>query len=393
MDKPKNPYLDLIDDEPQKPAARKPSTPSAAASSSTVKKQPEQNQALTPELLKALDIYGVRSPMSSIAASAPDDAASSAAPAASGEAKQNPYVDLFDDEPQQRVPYESFASVLSGGAGGSKGIAGQVSEMLTGAPAGSVADVNELMRPTKAAISPEMAARMAIEARTPPAPVAPPPAAQTAVPKGGQAWLKEWANIDKPEFTGGVPEAAQTYQRGKPSGKVSSKVYKKFGDKPLNIGGFSAQQLLSEDELLTKIRNDLYAHEMQKKAAEAAKQQAVARAAQVEREAAATANASRMAGPLSTVGKMVGVAGIGAGGYDAYTRFKNQDKEGSLVSGLGTLASAAAPFVSAAGVVPALGVAAPLYLMAHDRIKHLQQNPQDFRLQEDEYDAMGNRQR
>jgi hypothetical protein len=389
MDKPKNPYLDLMDDdEPKKQPARPPSSP--AASSGASKNQPEQNQILPPDLLKALDLYGVRSPMSSVTAGEPEPSASSEA---SSSASSNPYMDLFDDDTDNRS-ITALPSVLSGGVGGAKGIAGRIAEIVSGAPTGAVDDVNALLQPTKAAMTPEMAARMAIEARTPPAPVAPPPAPQTAIPKSsGDAWLKNYANIDKPDFTGGVPEAAQTYQRGKPSGKVSSQLFKKFGNKPLNIGGFSAQQLLSEDELLTKIRGDLYAHEMQKKAAEAANQQAKLRAAQVERQTASTANASRLSGPLATAGKLIGAAGIGAGGYDAYTRFRNEDRPGALVSALGTAASTAAPFVASAGMLPAAGVAAPLYLMAQDRIKHLQNHPEDYRLQQDEYDAMGNRQR
>jgi hypothetical protein len=390
MDKPKNPYLDLMDDdEPKKQPARPPSSP-AVASSSVAKNQSEQNQILPPDLLKALDVYGVRSPMSSVTAGEPEPVASGVTSSAE---QVNPYLELFDDGTSEQS-FTSLPSVLSGGVGGAKGIAGRIAEIVTGAPTGAVDEVNALLNPTKAAMSPEMAARMAIEARTPPAPVAPPPAPQSAVPKSsGDAWLKNYANINKPDFTGGVPEAAQTYQRGKPSGKISSQLFKKFGNSPLNIGGFSAQQLLSEDELLTKIRSDLYAHEMQKKAAEAANQQANLRAAQVERQAASTANASKLAGPLATAGKLIGVAGIGAGGYDAYTRFKNEDRPGALVGALGTAASAAAPFVASAGMLPAAGVAAPLYLMAQDRLKHLQNHPEDYRLQEDEYDAMGNRQR
>jgi hypothetical protein len=205
--------------------------------------------------------------------------------------------------------------------------------------------------------------------------------------------LKNYANIDKPEFTGGVPEAAQTYQRGKPSGKVSSQVYKKFGDKPLNIRGFSAQQALSEDELLTKVRNDLYADAMQKKAAKEAEKQAQSRAAQIEKEVASSSKASRLANPLSIAGKALGVAGLGAGVYDTYSRQKDKDTHGAIASGLGTAASAVAPFIPSVGVLPALGVAAPLYLMAHDRQRYLREHPEEFQLQEDEYDPMGNRQR
>jgi len=64
-----------------------------------------------------------------------------------------------------------------------------------------------------------------------------PPATGTS----GQKWLQNWANIKK-EGVGGVPEAAQIYERQKPHGKVSSQVYKMYGNAPLNIEGYLEAQ-------------------------------------------------------------------------------------------------------------------------------------------------------
>jgi hypothetical protein len=123
------------------------------------------------------------------------------------------FSDLMDEDESRATPTikEAVPGVGVGTAGSAVSAnAPAIAEELMGAPAGSVQ------------------------------------AAQRAAgPEGsGQAWLKNWANIEKPEFTGGVPEAAQAYQRGKPQGKVTSKLYKKFRDRALNISGFTAEQAL-----------------------------------------------------------------------------------------------------------------------------------------------------
>jgi hypothetical protein len=243
------------------------------------------------------------------------------------------FLDLMgdDDGREKRTAKESILGIGVGELGSAVGSnAPTIAEMVSGAPAGSVQ------------------------------------AAQRAAgPKGsGQAWLKNWANIEKPEFTGGVPEAAQSYQRGKPQGKVTSKLYKKFGDRSLNIGGFTAEQALID-----------------------------AKNAEAAREAQAIKNAQGATGALKTVGKIAGVAGAGLGGYDVYQRLKDRDVHGAIASGLGTAASLAPLAIGSAGVLPAIGIGAPLYLMAHERQKRLMEHPEEFRLDENEFDPMGNRQR
>jgi len=76
----------------------------------------------------------------------------------------------------------------------------------------------------------------------------PPPATGTS----GQKWLQNWADIKK-EGVGGVPEAAQVYERQKPHGKVSGRVYKMFGNQPLDIAGYMAAQKPMSLEQTTSI--------------------------------------------------------------------------------------------------------------------------------------------
>jgi hypothetical protein len=187
-------------------------------------------------------------------------------------------------------------------------------------------------------------------------------AAKSAPSSSGGAWLKNWANMERPDFVGGVPEASQAYNRSKGQGKITSRLSKIHGNTPLNIQGFTAQQLAKDADAL-----------------------------RLAKEAARTSMAQAALKPVQAVGKVLGGAGVGLGLYDAYTRFHGDDKHGAAVGALGTAASLAPLAMGTAGIAPAIGVAAPLYLMAHDRIEHLKRHPEDVRLQESDYDAMGNR--
>jgi hypothetical protein len=83
-------------------------------------------------------------------------------------------------------------------------------------------------------------------------------------------------------------------------------------------------------------------------------------------------------------------ATAGLGAIDTLNRANQKDTEGATISGLGTLASLAAPYVASMGALPAASIAAPLYLSASDRIKYLKKHPEQIRLQEDQFDPMGN---
>lgn len=302
----RNPYLALMEDDDFPKMPKKHAAPAVSVESAII----------APE----------KSPMSGVRPDLQPDTETTQAP-------KDPLQSLMDlmgeDESHPaRAAKKSILGIGVGEAGSALGSnAPAIAEYMAGAPAGSVQ------------------------------------AAQRAAgPKGsGQAWLKNWANIEKPEFTGGVPEAAQAYQRGKPQGKVTSKLFKKFGDRPLNISDFMAEQALIE-----------------------------AKNAEAAREAQAIRNAQNATGALRTVGRMIGVGGAGLGGYDVYQRLKDKDIHGALASGVGTVASLAPLAVGTAGIAPAVGAAAPLYLMAHERLKRLQEHPEEYRLQSDRFDPLGN---
>jgi hypothetical protein len=320
MTKPVNPYLDLMeDDEPKKSTAHPTNAPVAKP----------QDQILTPEILQALDMHNIRSPMSTVASGAPFNesqlAESGQIPAASSSnAPKNPYEDLMDDDEfNLNKPYSLSGTPLSLASGiGGRGVAASVAEMLTGAPAGSVAEIGEIINPTKKKVSPQVAARLAMEAKNP---------SMTS----GAKWKANWANIDDPTFQGGVPEAAQSYNRGKPSGKVTGPLYKKFGNQPLSIQGQSAANTLSEAEALAK-------------------------QAKLEKEIQAGANAYRLTGPLSYAGRALGAAGLGLGAADIYNRIEEKKPVQAALSAVGTAASTAAPFLGTAASIPLAGAGALL---------------------------------
>ena len=86
-------------------------------------------------------------------------------------------------------------------------------------------------------------------------------------------------------------------------------------------------------------------------------------------------------------------ANILQGGADVYNRIQNKLPEEATASGLSTVAGTVAPFVS--GVAnPLLGagaIATQLALAAQDRERHLKKHPEDFILEDTDYDPMGNR--
>ena len=109
-------------------------------------------------------------------------------------------------------------------------------------------------------------------------------------------------------------------------------------------------------------------------------------------------NIARNYAPFLKFPVMGGLSGFTAaqGAADVYNRGWRENRPGeATASGLGTVAGTVAPFVSGAlaGPLTVAGAAIPLYLGASDRLRHLQKHPEDYRLQEDEYDALGNRQR
>ena len=102
--------------------------------------------------------------------------------------------------------------------------------------------------------------------------------------------------------------------------------------------------------------------------------------------------AARYAGALLKYPVGGALAGLGAGATaaDVYNRYYGGDKTGATISGLGGLAGLASMFVPSMGALPAAAGAAPLYLMASDRLKRLQKHPEEYKLYESMFDPMGN---
>lgn len=248
------------------------------------------------------------------------------------DSNHNTYLDLMDDEEHKFHPNSGAAlgNYLSLYGGDEVANAGTRAEQVWKLPAGSIAQANAALKESKAAMT------------------------------SGGKWLKNWANINRPEFVGGVPEASQTFESIKPQGKITSKNYSRFGTKPLHISGQIAQNELAE-----------------------------LAAAQAAKQAQTLEHASKAAKILSGFGKTAGVAGVGLGAYDAYKRMHEGDTYGAALGGLGTAASIAPMFMGSAGILPAVGAAAPLMMMAHDRIEHLKQHPEDVQLQNDRFDPLG----
>lgn len=310
--------------------------------------------------------------------------------------ESNPYISLIEAEGESLQPNlkeQAVRDVLSSTAGilGSNISAGAptVAETIAGAPAGSVREIRELVTPGKVRPTVSAAAKAAAEARVPPVAPVPSVVKKAAPASAGAKWGANWANMEMPpEFVGGVPEAAQMYQRGKPSGKITGRLAKKFGPSPaLSIQGHTAKEVEQAAKQMLAIQAQ---QQIERQAAEEAAQ----RAAQVEQQAARSGFATKMAGPLGWLGKVVGGAGAGLGLYDAYRRQHEGDIHGATVGALGTAASVAPAVIGSYGVLPALGAAAPLYLMAHDRLKYLQEHPEAFQEPETvngmRFDPMGN---
>jgi hypothetical protein len=185
-----------------------------------------------------------------------------------------------------------------------------------------------------------------------------------SAPTGTTSGEKWAAKTGYGKGAGTVQDVSSAYQRSAGKGKVSSKMDKLWG---------VAQ--VGEDPQLT--------------------QRLIDRARAAEQMTAAPSRLSRAAsyignlGALPVKGGLMGAA-AGFGAADAYNRYRAGDMGEATVGGLGTVASLVAPYVASMGALPAAGIAAPLYLTASDRIKRLAKRPEEIRLQEDDYDAMGN---
>ena len=175
---------------------------------------------------------------------------------------------------------------------------------------------------------------------------------QWAGPSGaggsGEKWLRNWAGMDRPGFTGGVPEASSAYERSKGHGPVSKKVSQRFGPEPnLNIKAYKEAQ--SARPFFSRVAANT--------------PDIVKRAVQ-----SVQGGASKIPPWL---GRGVAGASFGAQGVDTANRFGEGDYLGGAISGLGTLGSGIAmiPHPLTRTIGTAVGAGAPILNELIDRAR------------------------
>ena len=234
---------------------------------------------------------------------------------------------------------------------------------------------------------------------------------QTAVtPKhGGQNWVKSLTDVDLPaaqmskadlDLAKGMQSAVgRSGEAGFTGGKITpgGVIISPQTASAIDAKKTGTQKLLEDARLMREAQAKI--------AQQAAQQSSAAEAAMLARgegqvaSTAATEAAERTSPLWHYIRRLASfpvkgaVAGAGAGfsALDALNRYNQKDYQGATISGLGGLAGTVAPFVGSMGALPSLSIAAPLYLSASDRIEYLKKHPEAIRLQEDDFDAMGNR--
>ena len=166
-------------------------------------------------------------------------------------------------------------------------------------------------------------------------------------------------------------------------GKITSRLSKMYGVRKPGESPDLFQRMI--DRKNAKEAADLVA--------ETQKAQELAQIAEAEK----IAQASKSSSPFYEYAKklasypvkgLIGGLSLGVGGVDAYNKFKEGHPDEAISSGLGGIAGAMASPLA----LPYVGASA-LYNAAGERIRHLQQHPEDYQLDTNEYDPMGNRQR
>ena len=187
----------------------------------------------------------------------------------------------------------------------------------------------------------------------------------SSAPETGTTAGEKWAaKTGYGKGSGTVQDVSSAYQRSAGKGKVSSKLDKLWGVAQAGENPQLTQRLIDR--------------------AKAAQQ-----VTQAPSKLSKAATYLGRLGSLPVAGGLMGAA-AGFGLADAYNRYKSGETGDATVGGLGTVAGLASSYLPSMGALPAAAIAAPLYLTASDRIKRLIKRPEEIRLQEDEFDAMGN---
>jgi hypothetical protein len=179
---------------------------------------------------------------------------------------------------------------------------------------------------------------------------------------------------------GTVEEASSAYKRKAGQGKVSSRLSKMYGVRKPGESADLFQRMI--DRKNAKEAADLIAEAQ--KAEEAAQIAEAARIAEASKSSSPFYEYAKKLASYPVRGLVSGLS-LGAGGVDAYNKFKEGHLDEAISSGLGGIAGA----ITSPLALPVVG-ASQLYNVAGERSRYLKQHPEEFKLETNPYDPMGN---
>lgn len=181
----------------------------------------------------------------------------------------------------------------------------------------------------------------------------------SAAPSGassGANWLKNWGGIDKPGFSGGVPEAAGQYNRMKPQGDIMGALAKKglITPQPVQPGVFTGGQL-------------------------SIKGQPPAAPVPAAPGALKTGLGALARSPILS-GALGGLSATEQG-QEFYKRYKENDIPGMMISGTGALGGGMQliPHPATRTIGAGLSAASPLTMYLYDKLRSNRQSTPDQR--------------
>lgn len=166
----------------------------------------------------------------------------------------------------------------------------------------------------------------------------------------GAKWLQNWGNIQKPGFSGGVPEAAAQYQKMQPQGKIVSGLAKRglMTPQPVTPGMPPTPQLSIKGQMPTPTPPGALSQA----------------GGAMGRAAGAVARSPIVSGAL-------GGLSMAEQGQEFYNRYKAGDIPGMMISGTGAAGGALqvtpSPALRAVGM--GMSAASPLAMMLYDKIR------------------------
>lgn len=166
----------------------------------------------------------------------------------------------------------------------------------------------------------------------------------------GAKWLQNWGNIEKPGFTGGVPEAAAQYQKMQPRGKIMSGLAKRglITPQPVTPGEMPRPQLSIQGQVPTPTPPG------------AGRQMAGA----LGRAVGAVGRSPMISGAL-------GGLSMAESGQEFYNRYKAGDIPGMMISGAGAVGGGMQMMPSPVARVAGMGLSAasPLAMAVYDKLR------------------------